>query len=416
MTHASTPVGGKILTKPMKVLLAIVGIAVVLLIWRFATGLGMTAMSDRYPWGIWIAYDVVTGTALACGGYAVAILVYILNKGRYHPLVRSAIVTSALGYTLGGFSVVVDLGRWWNVWRVPTFFWEWNLNSILLEVALCIMLYTAVLWVELAPAFLDSWKTSRNTKLARFANATLPPLEKALPFVIALGLLLPTMHQSSLGSLMMLAGQKVHPLWQTPMLPLLFLISVVAMGYGAVVIESTLSSRFFKRPDESKLLYRLARVMAPITAVYVFLRLFDLVVRGQAGLIFTSGGFSLLFVIEMALFLTPVVMVYGKTGARAGTLFRIAMLVLLAGGLYRFSTFLVAFRPADGWVYFPSVVEILITAGVIAGEIAAYIFIVKKFPILSAPTAVTTARVRSMPADVRAKVPFPTPQPHGGAD
>ena len=414
MTHASTPVGGKILTKPMKVLLAIVGIAVVLLIWRFATGLGMTAMSDRYPWGIWIAYDVVTGTALACGGYAVAILVYILNKGRYHPLVRSAIVTSALGYTLGGFSVVVDLGRWWNVWRVPTFFWEWNLNSILLEVALCIMLYTAVLWVELAPAFLDSWKTSRNTKLAKFANATLPPLEKALPFIIALGLLLPTMHQSSLGSLMMLAGQKVHPLWQTPMLPLLFLISVVAMGYGAVVIESTLSSRFFKRPDESKLLYRLARVMAPITAVYVFLRLFDLVVRGQAGLIFTSGGFSLLFVIEMALFLTPVVMVYGKTGARAGTLFRIAMLVLLAGGLYRFSTFLVAFRPADGWVYFPSVVEILITAGVIAGEIAAYIFIVKKFPILSAPRFVTKVRVRNVPPEVRAKVTFPTPQPHGG--
>jgi Ni/Fe-hydrogenase subunit HybB-like protein len=414
MRHISAPVGGKILTKPMMVLLSIVAVAGMLLIWRFAAGLGMTAMSDRYPWGIWIAYDVVTGTALACGGYAVAILVYILNKGRYHPLVRSAIVTSALGYTLGGFSVVVDLGRWWNVWRVPTFFWEWNLNSILLEVALCIMLYTAVLWVELAPAFLDSWKTSRNPRLSKFANATLPPLEKALPFVIALGLLLPTMHQSSLGSLMMLAGQKVHPLWQTPMLPLLFLISVVAMGYGAVVIESTLSSRFFKRPDESKILYRLARVMAPITAVYVFLRLLDLVVRGQAGLIFTSGGFSLLFAIEMALFVTPVVLVYGRTGARAGTLFRIAMMTLLAGGLYRFSTFLVAFRPAEGWVYFPSVVEILITAGVIAGEIAAYIFIVKKFPILSAPAPVRP-RVRVVPKEVLSKLGI-SPAPAAGGD
>jgi Ni/Fe-hydrogenase subunit HybB-like protein len=401
------------MTRTMKILLGFVAVAVVLLVWRFSVGLRMTNMSDRYPWGIWIAYDVVTGTALACGGYAVAILVYILNKGRYHPLVRSAILTSALGYTLGGLSVVIDLGRWWNVWRVPTHFWDWNLNSILLEVALCIMLYTAVLWVELAPAFLDSWKTSSNSRLNRFANATLPPLEKSLPWIIALGLLLPTMHQSSLGSLMMLAGQKVHPLWQTPLLPLLFLISCVCMGYGTVVMESALSHRYFKRPHETRILQRLARVVAPITAVYVGLRIVDLLVRGQGGLIFTSGGFSLLFGLEMVLFIAPIVMVYRKRMPSLGTLFRLSMLIVLAGGLYRFSTFLVAFRPSDGWVYFPSVVEILITMGVIAGEIAAYIFVVRKFPILRAAPA-TRVRVRPVSPEVRAKVPFPTPQPHGG--
>jgi Ni/Fe-hydrogenase subunit HybB-like protein len=401
------------MTRTMKILLGFVAVAVVLLVWRFSVGLRMTNMSDRYPWGIWIAYDVVTGTALACGGYAVAILVYILNKGRYHPLVRSAILTSALGYTLGGLSVVIDLGRWWNVWRVPTHFWDWNLNSILLEVALCIMLYTAVLWVELAPAFLDSWKTSSNGRLNRFANATLPPLEKSLPWIIALGLLLPTMHQSSLGSLMMLAGQKVHPLWQTPLLPLLFLISCVCMGYGTVVMESALSHRYFKRPHETRILQRLARVVAPITAVYVGLRIVDLLVRGQGGLIFTSGGFSLLFGLEMVLFIAPIVMVYRKRMPSLGTLFRLSMLIVLAGGLYRFSTFLVAFRPSDGWVYFPSVVEILITMGVIAGEIAAYIFVVRKFPILRAAPA-TRVRVRPVSPEVRAKVPFPTPQPHGG--
>ena len=415
MTHVSTPVGGKLLTRPMMVLLGLVGIALVLLAWRFAAGLGMTAMSDRYPWGIWIAYDVVTGTALACGGYAVAILVYILNKGRYHPLVRSAIVTSALGYTLGGMSVVVDLGRWWNVWRVVLEFWNWNFNSILLEVALCIMLYTAVLWIELAPAFLEQAKTAKNAKLRKFAEATLPPLEKALPFIIALGLLLPTMHQSSLGSLMLLAGQKVHALWQTPLLPLLFLISVVGMGYGAVLIESTLSTRFFKRPSETAILYRLARIVAPINIVYVVLRLFDVVMRGNAALIFTSGGFSLLFLIEIALFLTPALLVYSKNGARAGTLFRFGMAVLLAGALYRFSTFLVAFRPADGWVYFPSVVEILITTGVIAGEIAAYIAIVKKFPILSAP-APARPKVRPVPDHVIKQIGISPAASHGGAD
>ena len=102
--------------------------------------------------GLWIAFDVVTGTALACGGYAVALLVYILNKGKYHPLVRPAMLTSALGYTLAGVGVGLDVGRWWNLWRVPLFFWHWNLNSVLLEVALCIMAYIVVLWLELAPA------------------------------------------------------------------------------------------------------------------------------------------------------------------------------------------------------------------------------------------------------------------------
>jgi Ni/Fe-hydrogenase subunit HybB-like protein len=412
MSHVMTPAGGRMMTRTMKILLGFVAVAVVLLIWRFAVGLRVTNMSDRYPWGIWIAYDVVTGTALACGGYAVAILIYILNKGRYHPLIRSAILTSALGYTLGGLSVVIDLGRWWNVMRVPTFFWEWNLNSILLEVALCIMLYTAVLWVELAPAFLDSWKRSTNRRLNKFANATLPPLEKALPFVIALGLLLPTMHQSSLGSLMMLAGFKVHPLWQTPMLPLLFLISCVAMGYGTVVIESALAHRHFGRPHETKLLQRLGRVVALITAVYVVLRVADLIIRGKGGLIFTSGGFSLLFALELIMFSVPVFMFYAKPAPRLGTLFRAAMLVVLAGGLYRFSTFLVAFRPSEGWVYFPSVVEILITMGVIAGEIAAYIYVVRKFPILSAPAPVRP-KVRPVPKAVLNHIGI-SPAPHGG--
>jgi Ni/Fe-hydrogenase subunit HybB-like protein len=105
----------------------------------------ITAMNDGYPWGLWIAFDVVTGTALACGGYAVALLVYVLNKGKYHPLVRPAVLTSALGYTLAGAGVGLDVGRWWSVWRVPLFFWRWNLNSVLLEVALCIMSYMFVL-------------------------------------------------------------------------------------------------------------------------------------------------------------------------------------------------------------------------------------------------------------------------------
>lgn len=411
MTHSIAPVGGKIMTRPFKILLAFFGLAAVLLVWRFTFGLGATtAMNDRYPFGLWIAYDVVTGTALACGGYALAILIYIVNKGKFHPLIRSAILTSALGYSLGGASVVVDIGRWWNVWRVPTQFWRWNFSSILLEVALCIMAYTFVLWLELAPAFLEG---AKRPKLRRFAEKTLPPLNKAMPFIIALGVLLPTMHQSSLGSMMMLAGQKLHPLWQTPMLPLLFLISCIMMGYGVVVLESALSSRFFKLPRETDMLKRLGKIIAPLSVGYLVLRLGNLLVAGKLGLIFTSGGLSVLFALEMALFITPIYMFYVRPNPTLGYMFRGAMAIVAAGSLYRFSTFLIAFRPAEGWVYWPSVPETMITVGLIAGEIAAYIFVVKKFPILQGHPR-KAPRMVPLGDDVLQQFQIPAPAPAGG--
>jgi Ni/Fe-hydrogenase subunit HybB-like protein len=138
MNGHAQPVGGRIYTRPFRFLSVLFAIAGALILYRLAAGLGqVTAMNDGYPWGLWIAFDVVTGTALACGGYSVALLVYVLNKGKYHPMIRPAILTSALGYTLAGIGVGLDVGRWWSVWRVPLFFWHWNLNSVLLEVALC---------------------------------------------------------------------------------------------------------------------------------------------------------------------------------------------------------------------------------------------------------------------------------------
>src|SRR6476660_9167801 len=168
MTTHAEPIGGPIVTPLTRVLAGLFGLAALTIGWRLVTGLGATtALNDGYPLGLWIAFDVVTGTAIACGGYAVAILVYILNKGRYHPLVRPAILTSALGYSLAGFSVVIDIGRWWNVWKVPVYFWHWNFNSALLEVALCIMAYVVVLWLRLAPTFLEPVLDGSNERLRR---------------------------------------------------------------------------------------------------------------------------------------------------------------------------------------------------------------------------------------------------------
>jgi Ni/Fe-hydrogenase subunit HybB-like protein len=390
----AVPLGGPIVTRPFRALVAIFSIAAALIFWRLFAGLGAaTALSDGYPWGLWIAFDVVTGTALACGGYAMAILVYVFNKGKYHPLVRSAILTSALGYTMAGISVVLDVGRPWLVWKIPLFFWSWNLNSALLEVALCIMLYMVVLWIELSPAFLERWKEGPEGRLQRFSAKVLPFLERYLIWIIALGMLLPTMHQSSLGSLIMLTGPKLHPLWQTPLLPLLFLVSCIAMGYAAVVFESSLSSLFFHRRRDTEMLAGLSGAMLPVLGLFLVLRLGDLLLRGQLGQAFVPNGYSIAFWVEIALTVAPIFLLMGRESRRApGNLFRAAMLMMLAGGLYRFNTYLVAYRPGDDVHYFPSVPEFVITIGLVALEIMAYVVIVKMFPILSGVPAKVRAR------------------------
>lgn len=385
MSVQAQAVGGRILTRPFIVLSAFFGVAMLLILYRLATGLGqVTAMNDGYPWGLWIAFDVVTGTALACGGYSVALLVYILNKGKYHPLVRPAILTSALGYTLAGIGVGLDVGRWWSVWRVPIFFWHWNLNSVLLEVALCIMSYMFVLWIELSPAFLQKAEEAGTPPIRRFAARTRPIVEKALLWVTALGILLPTMHQSSLGSLMLIAGPRLHPLWNTAWLPLLFLLSCLAMGFAAVVFESVLASWLFKREPERAMLAGLGAAIVPFSVAYVWLRLYDLAARGQLPALFAFDLYSVLVLLELALTVVAVfILLSDSRRRRLGELFRAAMLLMFAGSLYRFDTYLVAFTPGAHWSYFPSVMELLVTLGLIAGEVMLYIAIVKYFPIFT---------------------------------
>ncbi len=363
------------------------GLAALTIAWRLVAGLGATtALNDGYPLGLWIAFDVVTGTALACGGYAVGILVYILNRGRYHPLVRPALLTSALGYSLAGFGVFLDIGRWWAIWKVPVYFWHWNFNSALLEVALCIMSYVVVLWIELSPALLEPFRDSRVLPLRRAARDVPRLIERASVFVVALALLLPTMHQSSLGTLMLLAGSRLHPLWRTPLLPLLFLVSSVAMGYAVVVFESALSSVAFKRDPETRMLASLAALIVPLQVVFVMVRVGDLWWRGALGLLFGGGGRAALAGLELVLFLAPVVMLASPRQRRdLGALLRAAMVMMFAGALYRFDTYLVAFTPGAQWSYFPSVPELTITIGLVAFEVLAYIVIVRLFPILAAP-------------------------------
>lgn len=393
MSHSATAVGGPIMTRPFKLLLGLFGICALVILYRFAMGIGaVSGLTDGYPWGIWITIDVVTGTALACGGYAVAILVYVLNKGEYHPLVRSAVLTSALGYSVAGAAIAVDVGRPWFIWRIPIAFGKYNFSSALLEVALCVMAYIVVLWIELAPALLERWKDSPNPTTARRVRSITGMVDKALPWILALGLLLPTMHQSSLGTVMLIAGQRLHPLWNTAMVPLLFLISCIAMGYAAVVLESSLAATFFKRKRETKMLAGLTGAMQIVIGLFLVIRFVDLLIKGRLGMAFAANGYAAFFWLETIFFVAALVMVSQKVKARdGGHLFRTAMVIVAAGVLYRFGAYLIAFNPGDQWGYFPTVPEMLITIGMITTEVLLYIVIVKRFPILGgAPAAAST--------------------------
>ncbi|MCX7171806.1 MAG: Ni/Fe-hydrogenase cytochrome b subunit, partial [Proteobacteria bacterium] len=259
--HVPAPLGGQLIT-PITVCLAALCLAAgVVMAFRFVFGLGaVTNLNDGYPMGIWIVYDVVIGSALACGGYAMALLVYIFNKGEYHPLVRPALLASLLGYSLAGVSVMMDMGRYWNAWHI---FWPGyaNVNSVLFEVATCITAYILVMFIEFSPAFLDRVIGLSPAFFDRIGMGTVKKLLSRLMFLfIALGLLLPTMHQASLGSMLIIFGKQVHPLWQSGfLLPLEFLMTAILMGFAAVVIEATLVSVGFKRPPETDLLAKLAK-------------------------------------------------------------------------------------------------------------------------------------------------------------
>ncbi len=367
------PLGGKILTKPFMVLSIFAMIAIILLINRFIFGLSfITNMNNGYPMGLWIVFDLVIGTAFACGGFALALVVYIVNRGEYHSLVRPALLTSVFGYTLGGFAVMIDLGRYWQAYTIfmP---WHANLNSVMLELALCVFLYTMVLWIEFSPSLLEKLKAKTGLRI----------INKMLYIFIALGVLLPTMHQSSMGSMLIALGNKISPLWQTDLLPALFLLSALSTGFSIVIFEASSSALGFWRPLETNILTKLAGIIRWVLAAYLIIRFTDLISREQLGLAFAGDLRGNMFLLESALFILPLfVLVSEKQRARPQLLFIAAVSMVLAGMVYRFNAFLIGYIPPEGYVYFPATTEILVSLGVVSIEVMAFLAFVKLFPVM----------------------------------
>ncbi len=382
MNHAiERPLGGPILTRSALLVATLAGLGMAFVAVRLFAGLGpVTALSDAYAWGIWKPLNVVTFTGVGAGALALALVTYIANRGRYHPLVRSAVLVGAITYTLAGFSVVVDLGRWWNIWELFVPPW-WNLDSVLLEVALCVLAYCAVLWIEVLPAALERWAEGDGA-LASVAVRLRPWIRRGFPFVVAIAVVLPFMHQSSLGSLFLVVPTKLHPLWHTPWLPALFLLSCLSMGAGAVIAVDTITHLAWGRERDVSLDSTLALVMSGFALAFVALRVGDVLWAGE--LPWVHGPKGLLFLVELGLFGYPAVRVLSRSyRTNPGYLFWAAQLSLAAGALYRFDTYLAAFDPGRNFTYFPSVGEIVFSTGLAAIGVAIYAVAVKRLPILA---------------------------------
>jgi len=265
---------------------------------RFFKGLGAsTNLSDRFPWGIWIGFDVLCGVGLAAGGFTLAATVHIFNIKQFKPIVRPAILTAFLGYGLVSIALLFDIGRPYRIWHPLVM---WNPHSVMFEVAWCVTLYTSVLALEFLPVVLERFKLERLNKMLKMVM---------IPLVI-LGVILSTLHQSSLGSLFLIVPQKLHPFWYSPLLPILFYISAIAVGLAMTIFESWHSARAFGKQLEYPIIKKLAEVLAVVLSVYLVLRILDLYHRGVFVELEKPGVEKWLFGLELFLMAVPALLLF----------------------------------------------------------------------------------------------------------
>ncbi|HID39673.1 MAG TPA: Ni/Fe-hydrogenase cytochrome b subunit [Calditrichaeota bacterium] len=364
---------------------------------RFVLGLGaVTNLNNQYPWGIWIGIDVAAGVALAAGGFTTAALVYIFHKEEFHVLARPALLTAMLGYTFVALGVFFDLGRYYFIYH-PLYMW--NGNSVLFEVGICVMAYLSVLYIEFIPIITERFMNNVHFNgffcfLNKPLQAVLKILDRFLSrtifFFIITGVVLSCLHQSSLGTLMMIAGTKIHPLWQSPIAPLMYLLSALAVGFPMVIMESLLASRSLGLKPEMPVLSKLGRFVGPLLGVYLAFKLGDMVIRGTFVYLQEFNIYSVMFSIEIIFgVIIPLRMFFSRAVLNSPLwIFVASCLTIFGVFLNRFNNFVIAYNPPYILQsYFPSIGEISITVGFICMEILLYRVLVMIFPVISQPNA-----------------------------
>jgi Ni/Fe-hydrogenase subunit HybB-like protein len=352
---------------------------------RFTQGLGQsTNLNDQFPWGIWVGFDVLCGVMLAAGGFTLTAAVHIFNIKRLQPIVRPTVLTAFLGYLLVSVALMFDLGRPYRIWH-PLIMR--NPHSVMFEVAYCVMLYTAVLSLEFAPIVLERFNLQKPLKVIRAA---------LIPIVI-LGVILSTLHQSSLGTLYLIMPEKLHPFWYSPLLPAFFFISAIAVGLAMTIFESSMSSRHFGRQLELPILQELGRVLVVVLSVYGILRFEDLLHRGVLRLTLLPSYEMSLFWLEISLSLVLPLLLLSQRKVRssAGGLYVAAVLVVLGFITNRLNVSITGLESAAGLHYVPKWTEIAVTGAIIGVGFALFGLAVKYLPIFPAEEPRPVARLET---------------------
>lgn len=338
---------------------------------RFTQGLGAsTHLSDRFPWGLWIGFDVLCGVGLAAGGFTITATVVLFRLDRFRPILRPTVLTAFLGYVLVVVALLFDLGRPYRIWHPLVM---QNPHSVMFEVAWCVMLYTTVLALEFSPIVFERLRLPKAQRVIHMLT---------VPLVI-LGVLLSTLHQSSLGSLFLILPEKLHPLWYSPMLPVFFFLSAVGVGLSMVILESHLSGKAFGKRLEMDLLTELARVFIVVQAVLLVWRIQDLAGHGALHLVFAGTLTSNLFLLEVLLasVIPMILFAIPRVRKNPNGLFWGATLAVAGFVLNRMNVSITGIEAGTGVRYFPSWMEIAVTMSIVAVGFALFGLAARHLPI-----------------------------------
>ena len=342
---------------------------------RFSQGLGTaTHLSNQFPWGLWIGFDILSGVGLAAGGFIIAATVYVFHIKRFYPILRATILTAFLGYLMFIVGLLCDLGQPLRIWHL--LLW-WNPHSVLFEVGWCVMLYTTVLALEFSPVLFERLGWTGPKKWIK---------KVTIPLVIA-GVILSTLHQSSLGSLYLIMPGKLYPFWYSPILPFLFFISAVAIGCAMVIFESHLSGRAFGHRLRLDILADLGRVMLVTLVVYLILKIQDFTAHGVWHYLSQMRTETYLFLLEIVTgVIAPIVLLSIKkirTSARG--LYYVSVCAITGFLLNRVNVAITGMQASSGVSYFPSWMEIAITIAIVATGFFVFSMAVRYLPIFQHP-------------------------------
>jgi Ni/Fe-hydrogenase subunit HybB-like protein len=352
-------------------LLAIGVLSLGVIVYRLIFGLGSsTNLNDQWPWGLWIGFDVLTGVALAGGGYSTCLLVHVLGIKKFSPIARSAMLTSLIGYLLVMGGLFLDIGRWFNFWRP---FVSWGYHSVLFEVFWCVSLYTTIQLLEFGEIATE--------KVMKPWHGV---VKKILPALFIIGIILPTLHQSSLGSLYVIEVGKLYPLWWSMLLPAFFLLSSFFVGPAMVTLESLLAGRALGHRPDHGVLRSLIKISGWLMLIYLALKVGDLFYRGAAGMVFKGSLEGNMFLLEMiAGIIIPIIISFTPKllNSTAGLL---SFSLLAAAGVIinRMNVVFTGMSGYMGGFYFPSWMEWTVSAGLVAFGVLGYLFVVENFNVI----------------------------------